>query len=84
METKFHQLKNYFKANPGTPFILAFMTLLLSAAALLAIGRPSDADNVANYAFYSLVLGISIQVIVTIRESRKHSHPSDSRPPDPA
>jgi hypothetical protein len=84
METKVNQLKDYVKANPGTPFVLAFMILLLSAAALLAIGRPNDADNVANYAFYSLVLGITIQVIVTTRESRKHSHPSDTRPPDPA
>ncbi len=84
METKLNRLKDYFKANPGTLFILAFMILLLSAAALLAIGRPNDADNVANYAFYSLVLGIAIQVVVTIRESRKHSHPTDSRPPDPA
>jgi hypothetical protein len=84
MEKKLNRLKDYFKANPGTPFILAFMILLLSAAALLATGRPNDAGNVANYAFYSLVLGIAIQVVVTIRESRKHSHPSDSRPPDPA
>ena len=84
METKLKQLKDYFKTNPGTPFILLFMILLLSAATLLVIGQPNDADNVANYAFYSLVLGIAIQVIVTIRESRKHSHPIDSRPPDPA
>jgi hypothetical protein len=83
METKLNQLKDYFKANPGTPFILAFMILLLSAATLLTTGRPNEADNIANYAFYSLVLGITIQVIVTIRESRKHSHPSDNRPPDP-
>jgi len=82
METKLNQLKDYFKANPGTPFILAFMILLLSAATLLSIGRPNDADNVANYAFYSLVLGIAIQVIVKIRASRKHSQPNDSRPPD--
>ena len=84
METKVNRLRSYFTANPGTPFILAFMILLLSAAALLTTGRPNDADNVANYAFYSLVLGIAIQVIVTIRESRKHSHPSGSRPPEPA
>ncbi len=84
METKFNQLKDYFKANPGTPFILAFMVLLLSAAVLLISGRSNDADSVANYAFYSLVLGIAIQVTVTVRESRKHSHPTDSRPPDSA
>ena len=82
MEMKVNQLKKYFKANPGTPFILAFMILLLSAATLLSIGRPNDADNVANYAFYFLVLGIAIQLVVTIRESRKHSQPNDSRPPD--
>ena len=82
METKLNQLKNYFKANPGTPFILAFMILLLLAAALLVVGRSNDADNVANYAFYSLVVGVAIQVGVVIRESRKHSHSSDSRPAD--
>jgi hypothetical protein len=84
MEQKLNRLKDYFKANPGTPFILAFMILLLSAGALLTTGRTNDANNVANYAFYSLVLGIAIQVVVTTRESRKHSHPSDSRPPDQA
>ncbi len=84
METKFNQLKDYFKANPGTPLILAFMVLLVSAAVLLIADRSNDADNVANYAFYSLVLGIAIQVTVTIRETRKHSHPGDSSPPDSA
>jgi hypothetical protein len=84
METKLNQLKNYLKANPGTPFIVAFMILLLSAAALLTTGRSNDADNFANYAFYSLVLGIAIQVGVVLRESRKHSNPSDSRPPNSA
>jgi hypothetical protein len=84
METKLNQLKDYFKANPGTPFVLGFMVLLVSAGTLLAIGRSNEADNVANYAFYSLVLGIAIQVGVVIRESRKHSHSSDRRPPDSA
>jgi len=76
-------LKSYFKANPGTPFILAFMILLVSAAALLIAGNTSEADNTANYAFYSLVIGIVIQVGVVVREGRKHplsytSNPSDS------
>ncbi len=84
MEAKLKQLKDYFKTNPGTPFILAFMILVLSAAALLITGRPNEADNVADYAFYSLVLGIAVQVGVVIRESRKHPHSSDSKPPDSA
>ena len=77
-------MKGYFKANPGTPFILAFMILLVSAAALLTTGRPNEADSIANYAFYSLVLGIAIQIGVVIRESRKNSRSGDSRPPDSA
>ncbi len=84
MKTNLNQLKNYFKANPGAPFIILFMILLLSAAILLTTSRPNEADNIANYAFYSLVLGIVIQIGVVIRESRKHSHSSDSRPSDSA
>jgi hypothetical protein len=84
MQTKLNHLKDYFTANPGTPFIIAFMALLLSAAALLTTGRPNEADDIANYAFYSLVLGIAIQIGVAVRESRKHPHPNDSRPPGSA
>jgi hypothetical protein len=82
MGTEFDLLKDYFKANRGTPFILAFMILLLSAGTLLTTDRPNDEDNVANYTFYSLVIGIAIQAVVTIRESRKHPHSSDSKPPN--
>jgi hypothetical protein len=70
---KSKRLKNYFKANPGTPFILAFMVLLVSAATLLVSGNPSEANSVADYAFYALVLGIVIQIGVVVRESRKHT-----------
>jgi hypothetical protein len=77
-------LKGYLYANPGAPFILAFMVLLLAAAVLLASARTGEANNVADYAFYSLVLGIAIQIIVAIREERKHSHRRDNNPADPS
>lgn len=80
MKTKVNQLIVYFKSNPGTPFILAFMILLVSAGTLLAIGRQDDANNVANYAFYALVLGIAIQIGVVVRDGRKRSRSADSRP----
>jgi hypothetical protein len=82
METKFNQLKDYFKANPGTPFIVAFMALLLSAAVLLASAKPNEANILANYAFYSLVLGIAIQVGVVAWEERKNSHRRDNNRSD--
>ncbi len=77
-------MRNYLLANPGAPLIVAFMVLLLSAAALLALARTSEANNVADYAFYSLVLGIAIQIGVAVREERKHSHRHDDNPSDPS
>jgi hypothetical protein len=77
-------VRSYFQANPGTPFIVAFIVLLLAAAALLASARTSEANKVANYAFYSLVIGIAIQVGVVVREEGKHSHRRDNNPSDPS
>ena len=62
----------YFKANPGTPFILGFMILLVSAAVLLIEGRSDEANIIADYAFYSLVIGIVIQIGVAVKEGRNH------------
>ena len=77
---KFNRLKGYIKANPGTPFTLAFMILLVSAGTLLAAGRPDDANNVAVYAFYAIILGIAIQIGVIVSEGRKHSHSNNNKP----
>jgi hypothetical protein len=73
-------VKSYFKSNPGTPFILAFMVLLISAAALLIANNTNEANIIAEYAFYSLVLGIVIQVGVVVREGRKHPRSNGNRP----
>jgi hypothetical protein len=73
-------VKSHFKANPGTPFILAFMVLLISATALLVTSKTNEANSIAEYAFYSLVLGIVIQVGVVLREGRKHPRSNGNRP----
>jgi hypothetical protein len=73
-------LKSYFKENPGTPFILGFMVLLVSAAVLLVAGKSDEANATAVYAFYAIVLGIIIQVGVIVREGRKRSRSSDNKP----
>jgi len=58
------------------------MVLLLSAAGLLIANEPNEANSFADYAFYSLVIGIVIQVGVVVREGRKHSHTNGDRPND--
>jgi len=55
--------------------------LLLSAAALLASGNASSANEVAAYAFYALVVGIAIQAITIVRERKKRSQPDDGNGP---
>ena len=57
--------------------MIAFQVLLLSAAALLASGNASGANEVAAYAFYALVVGIAIQAITIVRERKKRSQPDD-------
>ncbi len=58
------------------------MVLLLSAAGLLIANERNEANSFADYAFYSLVIGIVIQVGVVVREERKHSHSNGNRPPN--
>jgi hypothetical protein len=73
-------LKTHFKENPGTPFIIGFMLLLIAAAVLLVAGRSDEANATAVYAFYSIVLGIIIQAAVIVWEGRKHTRSSDDKP----
>ena len=56
------------------------MILLVSAGVLLATGRTDEANNVAIYAFYSLVLGIAVQIGAVVWDGRKHSHSDNNRP----
>ncbi|MEM2195390.1 MAG: hypothetical protein QW803_13140 [Candidatus Methanomethylicia archaeon] len=63
----FDIFKNYFKANWGAPFIIAFMILLLVAAGYLAYGLERVANDLAIYAYYALVLGVVLQFICYIK-----------------
>jgi len=60
-------MKAYVKENWGSPFIIAFMLLLLSAAAFLSAGLSSQADALAVYAFYALVAGVVLQFVCFLK-----------------
>ncbi|GEM_PF-5849317 len=62
-----------FKENPGRPFIIAFMILLIIAAIFLALGNEFLANKFAEYAYYNLVLGVVLQLIAIIKEERRKS-----------
>jgi hypothetical protein len=52
----------YFRKNWGAPFIIAFILVLLVVAVEISIGSTGPADNYSTYAFYSLVIGIALQI----------------------
>jgi len=63
--------KQYLRENWGAPFILAFMVMLMVCAGMLALGNEALANEVAVYAYYSLVVGVVLQLAVFIRDERR-------------
>jgi len=61
----------YLKKNPGAPFIIAFQVMLITCAVLLAYGQEAMANNIAIYAFYSLVIGVILQFIAFLKYGGK-------------
>lgn len=54
--------RRYLLENWGSPFVVAFIALLITSAIFLSIGESSTANSVAVYAFYALVLGVILQI----------------------
>lgn len=61
------KIKSYIKENWGSPFIIAFMVLLISTAVFLSAGLSYIADTIAIYAFYALVTGVVLQFVSLLR-----------------
>ena len=55
------------RKNPGAPFIVAFIYLLLLASIYLALGNEGAANLLAEYAYYSLVIGVLLELVSVIR-----------------
>lgn len=60
-------MKSKIRENPGVIFILAFQTLLMTAAITLIDGNQSLANEIAIYGYYSLVVGVILQFITFLR-----------------
>lgn len=53
----------YFRENWGAPFVLGFMMLLVVGAVCLVGGLEWWANEVAVYAYYSLAVGVVLQLV---------------------
>jgi len=51
----------------GVAFVVAFIVCLVSAAALLALGREDLADQLATVAYYFLVAGVASMLFSLVR-----------------
>ncbi|MEM2405815.1 MAG: hypothetical protein QXR05_11835, partial [Candidatus Methanomethylicia archaeon] len=63
----FLRIKQYFRVNWGAPFIIAFMILLVAAAYYLSLGFEGEANSIAVYAYYMLVLGVVLQLVCYLK-----------------
>jgi uncharacterized membrane protein YkvI len=66
-------LKEYVKQNWGSPFIVLFILLLLTAAVLLSAGSAYWAEQVALYAYYTIVAGVVLQIICFVKYRKNSS-----------
>ncbi len=61
------QMLRSLRSSPGMPFILAFIILLVLAAIYLALGMENQANKLAEYAYYMLVVGVILELFIVIR-----------------
>jgi hypothetical protein len=69
--------RRYFRENRGAPFILSFMLLLLLAAGLMAMGLPWSAEVIGSFAYFSLVVGVVLQLLCLWRTSNERNECHD-------
>ncbi len=58
---------HYVKRNPETAFIVGFGGLLMAASVELIVGNRNGANNIGNYVFVWLIVGIALRAIRVIK-----------------
>jgi hypothetical protein len=61
----------FLRGNPGAIPIVGFQVLLLACAGLLIAGLPSLAEGVAVVAYFLLVAGVVVQLVVFVRDRNR-------------
>ena len=60
----------YFHKKPSAPYIMLFIILLLSCAILMMVKLEPIAEQIANVAYFLLVVGIGIEFYQLIKEKK--------------
>ena len=82
---KLDDLGAYVRENWGSPFVLAFMVLLIVSAGDLSFGLSDAANSTAVVAFYALVIGVALQIASYLKfgEGKDHTPEAVRRPQPP-
>jgi len=65
------RIKGYLRDNPGASFIIGFQVLLIVCAGLLILGNSVWAEGVAVVAYFSLVIGVVLQLVSFLRHGER-------------
>jgi len=65
------KIKRYFKDNPGAIFVMGFQLLLAVCAGLLIQGNLAMANELAEYAYFLLVIGVVLQLVSFLRRGKE-------------
>jgi hypothetical protein len=67
----------YIKEKPSALFIIAFMTLLIICAFFLIFKAEKAAEQLANIAYFSLVIGVGIELYQMIKHKNTNEEKKD-------
>ena len=71
------KIKKYLGENWGVPFIFMFQALILSSGYFLIQGNSALADKIVVYAYFSLVIGVVLQLISFPMDGRKRQEENE-------
>jgi len=69
--------KAYIREKPSAPFITGFMALLMICALFLIFKSEKAAEELANIAYFSMVIGVGIELYQMIRHKNKNEEKED-------
>jgi hypothetical protein len=79
LKKNYVRMNKTVKENWGFPFITGFIMLLITAALFLTVGWASLAESIANFAYYSLVAGVLLELVCFNKNREKNGvAPSES------
>jgi hypothetical protein len=64
-------LSTKLRENWGAPFIITFVIMLMVAVGYLCYGLESIANDIAVYAYYSLIIGVVLQFVCYLKHGGK-------------